>query len=229
MAEAIAVDTWDARGVRLSEVVSALSDLRHQAIGRTPIRTAVMTLVGVTLSDDQAYAAARALRALGRHHPARIVLVRPESDQVATLDGRAALFATDADGHQVYFEEVRLTVAGQAAHHLDSVVEPFTLSDLPVAVWYVGDVPEPNDPLLSVATAVIVDSRDAAGSGRHAQPAGASPPPHRRRPVLDPVAAVAGAAGRPVRVRRRDRTWLQGVESRRSPARSGRASCSAAG
>ena len=94
------------------------------------------------------------------------MLVRPESDQVATLDGRAALFATDADGHQVYFEEVRLTVAGQAAHHLDSVVEPFTLSDLPVAVWYVGDVPEPNDPLLSVATAVIVDSRDAAGSGR---------------------------------------------------------------
>ena len=111
MAEAVAVDTWDARGVRLSEVASALSDLRHQSIGRTPIRTAVMTLVGVTLSDDQAYAAARALQALGRHHPARIVLLRPEADQAATLDGRAALFVTDADGHQVYFEEVRLTVA----------------------------------------------------------------------------------------------------------------------
>jgi glucose-6-phosphate dehydrogenase assembly protein OpcA len=212
VAPAIAVDTWDAQGVRLSEVVSALSDLRHQSIGRTPTRTAVMTLVGVTLSDDQAYAAARALQALGRHHPARIVLLRPEADQAATLDGRAALFATDADGHQVYFEEVRLTVAGQAAHHLDSVVEPFTLSDLPVAVWYVGDVPEPGDPLLSVATAVIVDSRDAADSGRMRSLLELA----RRRTIVD----LSWIRLRPWRELLADlfaspprQAWLQGVES----------------
>jgi glucose-6-phosphate dehydrogenase assembly protein OpcA len=166
VAQAVAVDTWDAHGVRLSDVVSALADLRHQALGRTTIRTAVMTLVAVLPNDEQAYAAARALRALGRHHPARIVLLRPDPDQVATLDGRAALFAADADEHQLYFEEVTLTVGGQAAHHLDSVVEPFTLADLPVPVWYAGDVPDPSDSLLSVATALVVDSRDAAGSGR---------------------------------------------------------------
>jgi glucose-6-phosphate dehydrogenase assembly protein OpcA len=166
VAQAVAVDTWDARGVRLSDVVSALADLRHQSLGRTPIRTAVMTLVAVIPNDDQAYAASRALRALGRHHPARIVLLRPDPDQVATLDGRAALFATDEDGPRVYFEEVTLLVGGQASNHLDSVVEPFTLADLPVPVWYAGDVPDPSDPLLSVATALIVDSRDAAGSGR---------------------------------------------------------------
>jgi glucose-6-phosphate dehydrogenase assembly protein OpcA len=166
MAEPVAVDTWDAEDVRLSDVMSALADLRHQAIGRTPIRTAVMTLVAVIPGDEQAYAASRALRALGRYHPARIVLLRPDPDRVASLDGRAALYATDTDGHQVYFEEVLLTVGGQAANHLDSVVEPFTLADLPVPVWYVGDVPNPSDPLLSVGTAVIVDSRDAADSGR---------------------------------------------------------------
>jgi glucose-6-phosphate dehydrogenase assembly protein OpcA len=117
-------------------------------------------------SDEQAYAATRALRALGRHHPARIVLLRPDPDQVATLDGRAALFAVEADGHQVHFEEVTLVVGGQAANHLDSLAEAFTLSDLPVPVWYVGDIPDPTDQLLSVATSVIVDSRDAAGTGR---------------------------------------------------------------
>jgi glucose-6-phosphate dehydrogenase assembly protein OpcA len=168
VAEAVAVDTWDAEGVRLSDVVCALADLRHQAIGRTPIRTAVMTLVAVIPGDEQAYAASRALRALGRHHPARIVLLRPDPDRVATLDGRAALYATDADadGHHMYFEEVMLMVGGQAANHLDSLVEPFTLADLPVPVWYASDVPDPSDPLLSVGTAVIVDSRDAAGTGR---------------------------------------------------------------
>jgi len=169
MANAVAVDTWDAQGVRLSDIVQALADLRHQSIGKNAARTAVMTLVAVVPADEQAYAATRALRSLGRHHPARIVLLRPDPDQVATLDGRAALYAVEADGtdgHPVNFEEVTLVVCGQAAHHLDSLVEAFTLSDLPVPVWYVGDVPEPADPLLTVATAVIIDSRDAAGSGQ---------------------------------------------------------------
>jgi glucose-6-phosphate dehydrogenase assembly protein OpcA len=150
----------------LGDVVNALAELRHQAIGKNATRTAVMTLVAVIPNDEQAYAATRALRALGRLHPARIVLLRPDPDQVATLDGRAALYTIDADGHQMNFEEVTLFVGGQAANHLDSLVEPFTLSDLPVPVWYAGAIPDPTDPLLSVATAVLVDSRDAAGGGR---------------------------------------------------------------
>jgi glucose-6-phosphate dehydrogenase assembly protein OpcA len=166
VADAVAVDTWDAQGVRLSDIVSALADLRHQSMGKNAARTAVMTFVAVMPADEQAYAATRALRSLGRHHPARIVLLRPDADQVATLDGRAALYAIEADGHQVNFEEVTLTVGGQAAHHLDSLVEAFTLSDLPVPVWYVGDVPDPADPLLTVATTVLIDSRDAAGGGQ---------------------------------------------------------------
>jgi len=47
MANAVAVDTWDAEGVRLSDVVAALADLRHQSFGKNAIRTAVMTLVGL--------------------------------------------------------------------------------------------------------------------------------------------------------------------------------------
>lgn len=166
MANAVAVDTWDAQGVRLNDIVAALADLRHQSVGKNAARTAVMTLVAVVPGDEQAYAATRALSALGRHHPARIVLLRPDPDQVATLDGRAALYAVEADGHQVNFEEVTLVVGGQAANHLDSLVEAFTLSDLPVPVWYAGDVPQPTDPLLSVATTVLIDSRDAADSGQ---------------------------------------------------------------
>ncbi len=138
MASAVAVDSWDARGVRLSEVVKALADLRHQSMSKHAARTAVMTLVAVVPNDEQASAATRALRALGLHHPARIVLLRPEPDQVATLDGRAVLYAAEEAGHQINFEEVTLVVGGQAARHLDSLVEVFTLSDLPVPVWYVG-------------------------------------------------------------------------------------------
>ncbi len=212
MANAVAVDTWDARGVRLSDVVAALDDLRHQSMGKAAIRTAVMTLVAVIPADEQAYAATRALRALGRHHPARIVLLRPDPDQVATLDARAALYAVEADGHQVNFEEITLLVAGQAAKHLDSLVEAFTLSDLPVPVWYAGAVPDPTDPLLTVATAVIVDSRDAAGSGQLRSVLELA----RRRTVVD-LSWIRLAPWRELLAGLFDppahRTWLPSVES----------------
>ena len=163
MADPVAVDTWDATGVRLGDVINALAVLRHQAGERNTARTAVMTLIAVAPGDEQAYAATAALRSVAGHHPARIVILRPDPDQVAALDARTTLYAVQADGHQINFEEVILSVTGQAANHLDSLVEAFTLSDLPVVVWYVNSVPDPTDPLLSVASAVLLDSRDAGG------------------------------------------------------------------
>jgi glucose-6-phosphate dehydrogenase assembly protein OpcA len=161
LADAVALDHWSGEGVDLGQVLGAISALRDQSSERRSARTAVMTLVAIAPGDEQAYRAATALRTLGGHHPARIVVLRPYPDQVADLDARATLHALDLDGHRVVFEEITLMVRGQAAHHLDTLVEAFTLADLPVAVWYVDSVPQPGDPLLDVATAVLLDSRDA--------------------------------------------------------------------
>lgn len=167
MAAAVAVDSWSGQGVHLSDVADALSDLRDQSSGySSEARTAVMTLVGVALSDEDAYGATGALRILAGHHPSRIVLIRPDPDQVASLGARATLYALDTEHHRVNFEELLLEVGGQAANHLDSLVEAFTLSDLPVAVWYVNSIPVATDPLLSVASAILIDSRDAPDPGQ---------------------------------------------------------------
>lgn len=166
MAEPLAVDHWSGHGVRLTQVMAALADLRDQVSGRSSARTAVMTLVAVAPADEQAYGAPEVLRRLAGHHPARIVLIRPDPDSVAHLSARTTLYALDNDHHRIYFEEVRLEVGGQAALHLDSVVEAFTLSDLPVVVWYVNSIPVASDPLLAVATAILVDSRDAPDPGQ---------------------------------------------------------------
>jgi glucose-6-phosphate dehydrogenase assembly protein OpcA len=163
VADAVVIDTWSADGVRLGDVVEALTDLRDGSAPRGSARTAVMTLIAVAPSDEAAYVAPGALRVLGAHHPARILIVRPDPDSVASLDARATLYGIQTNSHTVNFEEVTLAVHGQAALHLDSVVEAFTLSDLPVAVWYVNSLPEPTDPLLNIATAVLIDSRDATG------------------------------------------------------------------
>ena len=167
MPDALAVDHWSGDGVRLSDVVSALSDLRDQSADpHSSSRTAVMTLIAVAPGDDQAYGATGALRSLAGHHPSRIVILRPDPDSVAHLDARTTLYAFESDHHRFNFEELRLDIGGQAAHHLDSLVEAFTLSDLPVVVWYVNSIPEPHDPLLTVATAILIDSRDAPDPGQ---------------------------------------------------------------
>ncbi len=167
MADPVALDSWSAEGIHLSDVVAALGELQDRSDGPvSSARTAVMTLVGVAHTEDDARGASAALRVLAGHHPSRIVLVRPEPDHVASLGARTTLYALDSGNHRTTFEEIVLEVGGQAAHHLDSLVDALTLSDLPVAVWYVNSIPQPSDPLLSVATAVLIDSRDAPDPGQ---------------------------------------------------------------
>ena len=70
-------------------------------------------------------------------------------------------------GREVCVEEVTLEVCGRARHHLDSLVLPFTLPDLPVAVWLPERLPSAGDPLLEAADRVFVDTRvvgDQAGA-----------------------------------------------------------------
>ncbi|HET6915567.1 MAG TPA: glucose-6-phosphate dehydrogenase assembly protein OpcA [Acidimicrobiales bacterium] len=198
--------------MRVSDVAGALSELRHRSRDGTSARTAVMTFIAVAGDDGKADAASSALRTLGSNHPARIVILRPEPDAVAALDARATLFSVEGAGHEVNFEEIALQVCGQAAKHLDSLVDAFVLSDLPVAVWYVGAIPEIGDPLLDVATAVLVDSRDAADSGRLRGLLDLA----RRRTVVD----LSWMRLKPWRSlfatlfsEPRTREWLSGVES----------------
>ena len=123
-----------------------------------------MTLVVVAADDDAGLPRPpRPCDALGGHHPARIVLLRPEPDQVAAgVDARAALYAIRATtATRSPSRRSRWIVGGQAARHLDSIIEPFTLSDLPVVVWYPGDAPRRRPTRCCRSpTPSLVDSRD---------------------------------------------------------------------
>jgi glucose-6-phosphate dehydrogenase assembly protein OpcA len=158
----VEVDRWSGEGIHLSDLMGALAVLRDRSIQQhLSARMAVMTLVAVASGAEEARAATEALRSLAGHHPSRIVVLQPNPDAVAHLNASAALYGLQQESHRVCFEEIQLDVGGQAALHLDSLVEAFTLSDLPAVVWYVNSIPEASDPLLSVATAVLIDSRDA--------------------------------------------------------------------
>jgi glucose-6-phosphate dehydrogenase assembly protein OpcA len=159
----LAVQTWQGRGVGLGEVIAAFPELRHRASGRDAgTRTAVMTIVMVVGADDDPEAIAAPVRALGAHHPCRAVVLRPDPDSTPVINAKAFLWRaepTASEGHPVWFEELHLHVGGQAASHLASIVAPFVLADLPVVMWFPDVLPDPADPLLRLASALVVDTR----------------------------------------------------------------------
>ncbi|HTT92783.1 MAG TPA: glucose-6-phosphate dehydrogenase assembly protein OpcA [Acidimicrobiales bacterium] len=161
-----AVQTWEGRGVGLGEVIAALPELRRQASGRgAGTRTAVMTIVMVIKPDDDPEVVAAPIRALGAHHPCRALVLRPDLDSTPVIDAREFLWQAEpvasGGGHPVFFEELYLHVGGQAASHLSSIVGPFVLADLPVVMWFPDALPDPADPLLRLASALVVDTRVA--------------------------------------------------------------------
>ncbi|HLY84868.1 MAG TPA: glucose-6-phosphate dehydrogenase assembly protein OpcA, partial [Acidimicrobiales bacterium] len=160
MADPVVLDRWAGTGVSLGAVVDSLTELRHAA-PRTASRTSVMTLVVVATTDDDAYRSQQAMHALGGHHPARLVVLRPEPEGTPGIDANATLFGGEVTDHPIVFDEVGLVVRGEAALHLDSIIEPFTLADLPVVLWYPSTLPGREDPLLAVADTVLVDSKEA--------------------------------------------------------------------
>ena len=88
--------------------------------------------------------------------------VAPDPDSTPVIDAKAYLWRAEpagSAGHPVFFEELHLHVGGQAASHLASIVGPFVLADLPVVMWFPDVLPDPTDPLLRLATALVVDTR----------------------------------------------------------------------
>lgn len=161
MAEAVVLDRWDGSDVRLSEVVDNLTELRRSA-ARTASRTSVMTLVIVAASDDETYRAQQAMHALGSHHPARLIIVRPEPGPgPASVDARVTIYGAVVGEHPVAFDEVILAARSEAATHLRAIIEPFTLPDLPIVLWYPGELPSPSDSLLGISDTVLVDTKEA--------------------------------------------------------------------
>jgi glucose-6-phosphate dehydrogenase assembly protein OpcA len=156
LAETIA--EWSAEDVTLGQVEDALNELRRRE-ERAAVRTTVLTLVVVIDDATRAGEILEIVRHLGGRHPSRTLVVVMQDEDDEGIDAHAALHAVEREGRAVCFEDVVLSVRGRARFHLDSVVEPFTLPDLPVAVWCPFRLPAVGDPLLASADRIVVDSR----------------------------------------------------------------------
>ncbi|MGI8810130.1 MAG: glucose-6-phosphate dehydrogenase assembly protein OpcA [Acidimicrobiales bacterium] len=160
------IGSWESDNVTVGQVEKALTELRRHE-QRAAVRTSVLTLVAVVRSDEEADGARSIIGDLGARHPSRtlIIVALEEPDAPNSIDAAVWVHAIEREGRAVCFEEVVLRVRGQARHHLDSVVEPFALPDVPMVVWLPAGLPSPGDPLMQAANRVVVDSRAVADAG----------------------------------------------------------------
>ena len=202
------IGTWEADNVSIGDVERALSGLRRHE-QRAAVRASVLTLVAVTNSQAEADLVRGIIHDLGVRHPSRTLVVVLEKGDPSGRPATAAPASTppcgstpwSTTGGRCASRRSRLLVRGPARFHLDSIVGPFALPDVPLVVWLPASLPAPGDPLLDVADRLVVDSRavDEGGGDVLARAAVLA----RRLPVTDlswiRLAPVAQPAGRPVR------------------------------
>ena len=161
------IGSWESDNVTVGQVEKALTELRRHE-QRAAVRTSVLTLVAVVRNDAEADGARQIIADLGVRHPSRSLIIIAVDDQPDAPNGTDAAVwvrAIEREGRAVCFEEVVLRVRGNARHHLDSIVEPFALPDVPMVVWLPAGLPSPGDPLMQAADRVVVDSRAVAEAG----------------------------------------------------------------
>lgn len=134
--------------------------------GMPSARASVLNLIVSVPDADSAERVMRTMDGLGYRHPSRaIVLVADPGADGAALDAAVSAHccATSWGGEQTCYEEVALTVRGEAAEHLDGIVAPLLIHDLPTHVWWPGNPPFRDDifdQLVELGDRVIIDSSE---------------------------------------------------------------------
>ncbi|MBA2263672.1 MAG: glucose-6-phosphate dehydrogenase assembly protein OpcA [Chloroflexi bacterium] len=177
--ESLATPMWEERETSVRAIAAHLASLWDAPVGLDDggdrlilekglphARASVLNLIVTVVDGAAADRVVHTLMGLGVRHPSRAIVLVPEPDSDASpLDARISTHCHDATGggDRVCYEEVVLTVRGEAAAHLSGVVAPLLIHDLPTHVWWPGDPPFGDpvfDQLVEMGDRVLFDSAD---------------------------------------------------------------------
>ena len=177
--------TWSGRAVDIERIESELLGLRYEAAGGTEgddtfaIRTSLFNLVVHAADGRAAREAGQVIAALPSHHASRaIIAVTKPSEARSRIDANLAAHCHLSPGlqQQVCCEEITLRLTGRVAYHPHSIIVPLLVSDLPVYVWWTGELAHNAhilEEMMGNADRFIADSarfsRSGDGLGRLAQ------------------------------------------------------------
>jgi glucose-6-phosphate dehydrogenase assembly protein OpcA len=109
---------------------------------RVRMRTSVLTLVVIAPRPETAERALAAINALHARHPSRAIVISPgDFDGPSTMDAHiyAECKLSDRSGAEVCTEQMLIKTGGELSQHLDRVVAPLLIHDLPVVLWWPDD------------------------------------------------------------------------------------------
>src|SRR5687768_14755986 len=134
-------------------------------------RTSVMNLVVVARQPEVGERCAATIQQLTGRHPSRTLIVStadPDGPRWLDAQIQAHCILPREDAPETCAEMIYLTAGGEAGRHLDSIVAPLLIHDLPVTLWWPGNPPfgtEPAEVLLEMGTRLVVDGSTWSDDG----------------------------------------------------------------
>src|SRR5215472_332696 len=164
---------WAGKTVQPDQVEQELMSLWHLAADNMRIsqnmnvRTSVLNFVICALGTDSARRASSLLREQLSTHIARVTLVILDTDGELPSEVRTWVtlrsFHIISDVMRHPFEQITVTLAGDAVHSAANIIQSLLKPDLPVYLWWVDDLPTDVSifaRLISSSSRVIIDSND---------------------------------------------------------------------
>ena len=134
-------------------------------------RTSVMNLVVIARRPEIGERSAATIQHLTGKHPSRTLIVSAaDPDGPSWLDAQiqAHCVLPRAQAPEICAEMIYLSAGGESGRHLDAIVAPLLIHDLPVTIWWPGEPPFGTDPandLLAMADRLVVDGSTWADDG----------------------------------------------------------------
>ena len=161
----MATSVADDKKVDVASIERQLADLwraEKQDGERAVTRAALWNVVAHTSSSEAHAHATSVLSRASAKVPQRTIVVRADprgADDIASwISANCHLVG---GSRQVCSEEVAIVASGARVHHVPPLVSALLLPDMPVAVWWLGDLPDEHryvETLLDPADRLIVDS-----------------------------------------------------------------------
>ncbi|HYI13602.1 MAG TPA: glucose-6-phosphate dehydrogenase assembly protein OpcA [Thermoanaerobaculia bacterium] len=158
--------------VDVTSIEKQLADLWRAEKGEgegAVTRAALWNMIAHTWSSQEHARATQVLALASAAVPQRTIVVQADPDGSAEIESWiSANCHLVGGGRQVCSEEVVIRAAGERVHHVPPLVKALLLPDMPVAVWWVGDLPRDHhdyaETLLEPADRLIVDSAQFNGA-----------------------------------------------------------------
>jgi glucose-6-phosphate dehydrogenase assembly protein OpcA len=174
---------WQSRAHSIEEIEQELAriwsqpdlsvDMNHDGVSERHIaaRTNVMNLVVIARRTEVGQRSAATIQMLTGRHPSRtMILSAADPDGPSWLDAQiqAHCILPRADAPETCAETIYVTAGGESGRHLDAIVAPLLIHDLPVTLWWPDEPPfgtEPADDLFAMSDRLVVDGSHWHGNG----------------------------------------------------------------